>query len=63
MTEKKDETNESNKKKIEDALNDSSSDSSSSKEVSTNLSHGNGSDQATSKHNRQNSEICYLKIY
>lgn len=61
ITEKKDETNESNKKKIEDALNDSSSDSSSSKEVSTNLSHGNGSDQATSKHNRQNSEICYYK--
>ena len=60
MTENKDETNESNKKKIQDALNDSS-DSSSSKEVSTNLSHGNGSDQTTSKHNRQNSEICYYK--
>ena len=60
MTENKDETNESNKKKIQDALNDSS-DSSSSKEVSTNLSHGNGSDQTTSKYNRQNSEICYYK--
>ena len=48
------------KKKIQDALNDSS-DSSSSKEVSTNLSHGNGSDQTTSKYNRQNSEICYYK--